>query len=1061
MRALCASWVLGAILVGQAGLAAGADGEPGHRPEVAGPASFAGMNVRDVEVVLEGPYRREALGDVVVVQPGRPLSMQEVGRSIELLYRLGAIDDVVAEAESVEGGVRVRFRVWPSQIVRSVHFRGNRAGMTRRLREQLTLRAGSPYAWSQARLQAANLERFLQNEGFFQTQVDVETHRARKGFVDVVFIIRGGPQARVREVVFEGNKALSTRVLTRAVDLDPGSAFRPSGLEAQRRAVLDRCRRAGYLAARVKADYELDSNRLWATVRFQVEEGPRIGFEFWSYRLPQRGPLNGFLWYRIYQWLKGRRGESAPRELGWLRKRRWMDVLDLENERQYSSGFVEEANDRIRRTLVTAGFDNPTVTSDRVVDEESGRVTFKFVIDPGPKISIRSVSFNGQVFFDESMLRALFDEAMARFAPRGIYTAEALDSALALMADYYRSYGFLNVRMARRVHVEEVAGLLRATIHVSVDEGRRTLIRAVELMGCNVMPTDEVRAQIPIVPGEPYDPARIREAMDRVEKFYAEHGYVNALVLASRDAWQGDRTQVVVRFDVDEGARVRVGEVIVRGARRTRPQVIARELTVHSGDIYRPSAIEESRTRLRKTGLFQKASIYPVAGERVRDLMVDVQERKARVVALSAGFLLSGYDTSFRSAQFDTSLELTHYNLWGLGHRLSGRLDLATSYLPRLQERTPGEDPYQYAAELGKDLAAYLEQAANRRMVFAYQTPYLLGIRMDTIAQVTLFERKLLPTFLVHRNILGWGLSKDVRPHLNVSVQLQTSIRRLDAAQTEEVVQMWDVDREQRLFLQAGAVMVLDRRTSDRLPASGYLLNLQGEVTQGYGCGESWEGLSLCDPGQWQSEEMFARMIGSASFLLPILPWLGAEARLTLGYLASLRGEEGAIPVERRFYLGGAGTVRGFPQGSLGPQRFREKSLPAQVVSGWTSVPTGGNLTASYTLEALFELEYLGSWFEDLELALFHDAGNVFWVGPAWTRYQQALAQDQADPELQASAASACLAAAGQQRLRYSTGTGLRWRTGVGMIRFDIGFPLARLCSLERPWAAHLSIGVY
>ncbi len=1025
------------------------------------PHRLAGMVVKHVAVVLEGPYHAANLEDVVVVRPGERLSLQEVGRSIELLYRLGGIDDVVAEAEVVEGGLSVRFRVWPSLLVRRVKFRGNRAFMTSRLREQLTLRAGSTYTWTEARLQAGHLERFLQNEGFFQTAVDVDVRRAKKGLVDVVFVVRGGSQAKIREVLFEGNVAISSRELGDIAELAPGHGFRPAGLERVRKAVWQHYREAGFLAARVRADYDLDPGKAWVTVRFRIEEGPRISFEFWSLRLPQRGPFGGIAWYRFYEWFASRRGESRPRKLGWLRRKHWEKVLDIEAEQQYSTGFAEEAVDRIRHSLVRAGFNSPRVTSERRADEEPGDVTFQFTIDPGRKIAIRTVSFSGQGFFDEGMLRALFNEAMARFAPRGIYTEEALDRSLALMADYYRSQGFLQVRLSRRVDVAQVRGLLRAAIHISIDEGRRTLVREVELGGCNAVDSGEVRQVITIVPGEPYDPAKIRQATERIKAFYAARGYINALVVVSREAPDDDATAVIVRFDVDEGALVRIGEVVVRGARRTRSWVIARELTVHPGDTYSPAAIEESRSRLRNTGLFQRASIYPVAGERVRDLMVDVQERKARVVALSGGFLLSGYDTSFRSAQFDTSLELTHYNLWGLGHRLSGRIDLSTSYLPRFAERQPEESLARYTSDLARDLATYLEQAASRRLVFTYQTPYLLGVRMDTIAQMTLFERRQLPTYLVHRNILAGGVSRTLAPQLNVSFQVQTSIRRLDQAQTESVVQMWDIDREQRLLVQGGAVAVLDRRSKAGATRPGYLLSLQGELVKAYGCGADWKGLVSCETGQWQAEEMFARGVGSASLLMSILPWLGSELRLTGGYLASLQGEAGAVPVERRFYLGGAGTVRGFPQGTLGPQRFREKGLPSQIVSGWTTVPTGGNLTVSYTAEALFNLEYLASWLEDLELAVFHDAGNVFWVGAARERYRQALYEDQGNADLLNSPAAACLEAAGTPGLRYAVGTGLRWRTSVGMIRFDVGFPIARLCSLERPWAAHLSIGVY
>jgi outer membrane protein assembly factor BamA len=103
------------------------------------------------------------------------------------------------------------------------------------------------------------------------------------------------------------------------------------------------------------------------------------------------------------------------------------------------------------------------------------------------------------------------------------------------------------------------------------------------------------------------------------------------------------------------------------------------------------------------------------------------------------------------------------------------------------------------------------------------------------------------------------------------------------------------------------------------------------------------------------------------------------------------------LPYDDLFKAGGPNSVRGFDIDSLGPV-------------GATGLPLGGEAIVVLNQELRYRHARTG-----LGAAVFYDAGNVF-----------AKVQDV------------------DLKLRHSVGVGLRYDSPLGLLRFDVGFPLAR-----------------
>jgi outer membrane protein insertion porin family/translocation and assembly module TamA len=156
-----------------------------------------------------------------------------------------------------------------------------------------------------------------------------------------------------------------------------------------------------------------------------------------------------------------------------------------------------------------------------------------------------------------------------------------------------------------------------------------------------------------------------------------------------------------------------------------------------------------------------------------------------------------------------------------------------------------------------------------------------------------------------------------------------------------------------------------------------------------------------------------------ARHYLPLTDKLVAASRVQFGNIAAADNDPATVPFSKKYFLGGATSLRGWGTFEVSPV-------------GESGLPLGGNsmLAASEELRVSFSGNF--------GAVLFGDVGNV-WVN----RSSLSLGD-----------------------LRYDVGPGLRYLTPVGPIRLDFGYQLNPIPGLivnglpqTRRWRVHFSIG--
>jgi outer membrane protein assembly factor BamA len=235
-----------------------------------------------------------------------------------------------------------------------------------------------------------------------------------------------------------------------------------------------------------------------------------------------------------------------------------------------------------------------------------------------------------------------------------------------------------------------------------------------------------------------------------------------------------------------------------------------------------------------------------------------------------------------------------------------------------------------------------------------------------------------LRIYTLHREWQGYNkdesgfrgeLSRKLTPDLEVTGFLLTRQVHINDVSINPA----DLGPTSYLVNSIGAAFTLDlRKSKNPIPGAGLLVKGTGELaTAALG-----------------SSVSFLRGTIGASYYLPINKTLlafGARA----GVISPLDGE---IPIDERFFNGGAESVRSFDERELGPRDTLNN-------------PLGGETFTTFNMEYTFPL------FGDLDGAVFTDAGSV------GRRLQDGIGE-----------------------MRYGIGSGLRYRLPVGPLRLDYGW---------------------
>lgn len=702
-------------------------------------------------------------------------------------------------------------------------------------------------------------------------------------------------------------------------------------------------------------------------------------------------------------------GDPLPDE----RRRNLVPIARL---RSVEEEVIEDGSRNLEQYLRLQGYRAASVPATR--QRANGVLRITFEVKRGALHVLGRVETAGVAALPRAEL-----EPLLKLQPGEPFVDARIATVGAALAEYYRVRGFASVVVSPQIAFAAATEPNRLPVDVrfQVAEGPRTFVTGVRLEGVTALDPAELAAPLGLAVGKPYYLPQQALDRDALERRYRNAGFQRAAVVA-RPALTDDRTGVVVTYVVQEGPQARVDHVLVSGAVRTSPDLVREEVTLRPGGPLGYDAIIESQQKLSALGLFRRVRITETphgSDDTRRDVLVELEEAPATSLSYGGGLEVGQRTRRVDGAAADrldvsprAFFEITRRNLWGKNRSVS----LLTSVTVRPTDPGADEAP---DAQGGYGLNQY-------RVVGTFREPRAFGTLGD--AQVSAFvERGIRSSFDFDRR----GVRAEyARRFANRLVALGrysfdfTEIFNLDSLVANQLL----IDRlfpQVRISSLFGSLL-RDSRNDILDPERGAVLG--GDVEVALPAIGSEVGFTK---GFVQSF-VYRRLPGTRPWVVALggrvgvargfdqrlprlddngLPVLGPDGQPIVDVVTDL-------PASERFYTGGDTTVRGFALDRLGT----EATLNAD------GFPTGGNAML------VANLELRTPHVKGVGLVGFVDAGNVF-----------RRISDMNVGELRASA-----------------GFGLRYRSPLGPLRFDIGFKLDRRDfsrGTERRAVYHLSLG--
>lgn len=239
------------------------------------------IEVKGVKRIEEGSIRAKVSQKI-----GEPMSQDKTTEDIKTIYKMGYFDDVKVDIEPFEGGVKVIYTVKEKPTIVRVDFQGNKKFDDDKLKEHVTVTVGAISDIALINDNAAKLRLFYEDEGYYLARVVPVIKKIAEGEVALTYQIDEGKKVKIKEIIIEGNSAVSSRKIKKAMKTSERGLFsfitgsgyyKKDVMKADMEKIKDVYYNEGYIKAAVsEPKVELTNDKEGMKIIIQVSEGEQF-----------------------------------------------------------------------------------------------------------------------------------------------------------------------------------------------------------------------------------------------------------------------------------------------------------------------------------------------------------------------------------------------------------------------------------------------------------------------------------------------------------------------------------------------------------------------------------------------------------------------------------------------------------------------------------------------------------------------------------------------------------------------------------------------------------------
>jgi outer membrane protein insertion porin family len=619
------------------------------------------------------------------------------------------------------------------------------------------------------------------------------------------------------------------------------------------------------------------------------------------------------------------------------------------------------------------------------------------------------------------------------FQDRHFFDADEFRRDVLRIRLYYWKRGYREAEVDSAV---KSTGPRQVRVTFDVHENRPTLIRKIAISYDSTMISNKMRDRLTLLRAkDPLDLVVLDSMRVLFQDELWDRGYGDASVDTSVVVDTASRL-ADVGLTLIPNRLTTVGRITVTGAQRVDVATIRRSITFRQGDLFRQSDVLESQRNLYESNLFRLATIdVPVQFDSVKNVNIDVTEAPLHEARVGPGL------TNVDFLQFQT--HYTSYNLFGGARRLDVDGSVGNLFASSLQGRGTFRNIRNDLAAPDTNISPYVQPTYAASIDF--KQPAFLQRPADAAGFGVFAHRNINPGVFIDRGVGGTAtFTHQVKIRAPVSVNYRYEINRVQASDVYFCVNFGVCDsltigtlRSHQSLSPLTLTGFIDRSDIPFSPTKGYVARLDFEHASAY------------TGSDYRYNRLFfdAAVYGHKSRTQNVY-----TAHLRVGWVRPINSgaDIGLLHPRKRFYAGGANSVRGYSENQLGPRiltiddstlikgatnigggtcaltpeavKFCDPNSPKLKASDFIPQPLGGTSLIEGSVEYRVPLP-LGPHLRNFVGAVFVDGGVV---GSGSIRGIQTVTNI-----VKGTAA-------------ITPGFGVRYQSPVGPIRVDFGFNPSR-----------------
>lgn len=782
--------------------------------------------IKKISIMIDGQPNGQDMSQLIPVKEGEPFSLKKINKSIKQIYRTGLFSDIQVLKEGEEE-IELTYLLTRRLLARRILFVKKPEISRKRLHQGLfSLREGVYFTEEQLSKAIQELRESLHSAGYFDPEINARTKKdPSHSTVDVFFTISSAKTFIISKIAFSGQTILTKAELKKKMKSKEGKRYVPSLLEEDIESLKEVYNEIDFQRAEIEVQ-EVKFDEKTGSVDLFLKVLPNEKIEIMV------------------------RGASIPLNL----------LRPIWEAKIFEEWGLAEGESKIISQMRKKGYLFASVRSS--IEKEDHKMRIIYVVSPNEKYKISDISFSGINYFTPEKLKEELGIGEKTAFLKWI-DGESLFEMPEEIEFLYRTRGFPNTR----VDLCFITKGNKVEALFYIDEKNQEKIEKITIEGASLFNSQTLFSQIQSREGGPFFQLDIQKDIEKLENFYLNQGIRGTEILARIEKVADDIYSV--DFNIEEGNRVKIENIVITGNNVTRRKKILREMKIREGDDAFYDKINESKRRLERLGIFTKVEIeeIPLSPDRM-NLLISVREGERNYASLGLGL--------------ETKTEPQSFALWNNPVRLRGIAEL-------IRNNVLGS-----GAQLS--LVGQLS-LKEKRSVLSWEQPSLFGIQMKTYLNAWL-ERESRKSFTYDRK----GISLTAIKNISKEIVFLSTIRFAETTLVDLQIAESEVDRQLRPFsaTSLSGSFIWDNRDDSFNTGKGAFFSLALE-----------KAFPL-----FKDESDYWKSFIKYQHYFPIFP----DVTFSLTSRFGLGGGRKDIPIHERFFAGGSNSFRGARFDELGPK---------------------------------------------------------------------------------------------------------------------------------------------